>query len=211
MPLIYICLNVTLLNDIVKKERQLANLKDQKDEDIVRDILDTGNHEKFGIIYDRYSDRVYGKCLSFVKNKEVAQDLLHDVFIKCFMNLSNFNFKSRFSTWLYSITYNYCVDFVRKKRKEKFADWDNMQDIPAEQDEANERELLAMKSKRLKKVMEVLNPEIKMLLLMKYQDNLSIKDLTESTGLGESAIKMRLKRSKEKALETYNELFNGHE
>lgn len=189
----------------------MASLEKQKDEDIVRDILDTGNHERFGIIYDRYSDRVYGKCLSFVKNKEIAQDLLHDVFIKCFTNLSNFNYKSQFSTWLYSITYNYCVDFVRKKRKEKFADWDNMQDIPDDKDEANEKELLAIKAERLKKVMEVVSPEVKMLLLMKYQDNLSIKELTESTGLGESAIKMRLKRSKEKALEKYNELFNEYE
>ncbi|MEM7162852.1 MAG: RNA polymerase sigma factor [Bacteroidota bacterium] len=182
-------------------------MKEASDEDIVRKILDSGEHEVFGLLYDRYSDKVYGKCLSFVKNSEIARDLLHDIFLKCFMNLSNFSFRSKFSTWLYSITYNYCVDFIRKKRKEKAIDWDKFPEIADSNEILVEKELLALRAERLKRVLEEVKPEIKMMLLMKYQDNMSIKDIMESTGLGESAIKMRLKRSKEKALEKYKELY----
>jgi len=186
-------------------------LKNKTDEDIIREIVVDGEHEKFGVLYDRYSDRVYGKCLSFVKNREIAKDLLHDVFLKCFINLSNFSYKSKFSTWLYSITYNYCVDFLRKKRKERQVDWDKMPEIADSNDDLNEKELLALRAERLKKVLDEVKPEIKMMLLMKYQDNMSIKDIMDNTGLGESAIKMRLKRSKEKALEKYKELYMAYE
>lgn len=186
-------------------------MKKKSDEDIIREIVENGNHELFGILYDRYSDRVFGKCLSFVRNREIAKDLLHDIFLKCFLNLSNFSFKSKFSTWLYSITYNYCVDFLRKKRKEKQVDWDKMPEIADSNEESNEKELLALRAERLKRVLDEVKPEIKMMLLMKYQDNMSIKELMESTGLGESAIKMRLKRSKEKALEKYKELYMAYE
>lgn len=182
-------------------------MRTEKDEEIVKHIVRTGDHERFGILYDRYSDKVFGKCLSFVKDRDIAKDLLHDIFLKCFINLSNFNFKSQFSTWLYSISYNYCVDFVRKRNRLKVTDWENIPEIKDEVDEINEKELLTIKSERLKNVLEKISPDIKMMLLMKYQDNLSIKDIMEATDLGESAVKMRLKRSKEKALEKYRELY----
>ena len=183
-------------------------MKNQKDEDIISYIVASGEHETFGILYDRYSDKVFGKCLSFVKNREIAKDLLHDIFLKCFVNLSNFNHQSKFSTWLYSITYNYCVDFLRKQRKERQIDWENMPELADSKDDINEKELLSLKADRLKHVLDEVKPEIKMMLLMKYQDNMSIKDLMNTTGLGESAIKMRLKRSKEKAMEKYKQLYN---
>lgn len=186
-------------------------MRTDKDEEIVKHIVRTGDHERFGILYDKYSDRVFGKCLSFVKDRDIAKDLLHDIFLKCFVNLSNFNFKSQFSTWLYSITYNYCVDFVRKRNRLKMTDWENIPEIKDETDEINEKELLSIKAERLKQVLENISPDIKMLLLMKYQDNLSIKDIMSATELGESAVKMRLKRSKEKALEKYKELYQEHE
>jgi len=186
-------------------------LKEASDEEIIQKIKSTGEQEFFGILYDRYSDKVYGKCLSFVKNPDIARDLLHDIFLKCFIKLSDFNFKSKFSTWLYSITYNYCVDFVRKKRKEKAVDWEKFPEVADSNEERVEKELLALKAERLKRVLDEVRPEIKMMLLMKYQDNMSIKDIMDNTGLGESAIKMRLKRSKQKALEKYQEIYQDHE
>lgn len=182
-------------------------IKNRSDEDIVRIILATKSHEKYGVLYDRYSTNVYHKCLSFVKNADVAKDLTHDIFLKVFINLSKFNFKSKFSTWLYSISYNFCVDYVRKNSKIKFESEDVLENISDAADDANEKELLNMRAKRLQKVLEVLSPENKMILLMKYQDDMSIADLMIAFNMKESAIKMRIKRAKAKALETYKNLF----
>ena len=79
--------------------------------------MEKKRHDDFGILYDRYAEKVYHKCISFVKDVDLAQDLAHDVFLKTFLNLAKFEGKSKFSTWLYSLTYNFCIDYLRKNNK----------------------------------------------------------------------------------------------
>lgn len=146
--------------------------------------------------------------MSFAKNSDDAQDMLHDIFLKTFTSLSRFSGNSSFSTWLYSITYNYCVDYSRKKKKQYFKDIDNMPEISEKDDESNERELLKLRAERLAKVLERINPKAKAVLLMKYQDEASIEDIATMLGLGVSAVKMRVKRARAQALEVYREMYN---
>ena len=61
-----------------------------------------------------------------------------------------------------------------------------------------------MRVEYLKKVMDLISPDDKMILLLKYQDNLTIKELSEALDIGESAVKMRLKRAKEKLVQKYD-------
>ena len=77
------------------------------------------------VLYERYADKVYRRCISFVKEASIAEDLTHDIFIKVYLNLGRFKQKSKFSTWLYSITYNFCVDYVRKKQKDNVVDMED--------------------------------------------------------------------------------------
>lgn len=182
---------------------QLPNLTDLSDEAIVEKILSENDHELFSVLYDRYEQKVYHKCISFSKESADAKDLLHDVFLKTFLNLSKFSGKSSFSTWLYSITYNYCVDYARKKSKHRYKDVDEMYDISDSDDEANERELMSMRGERLKDILEQIDPKHKMILLMKYQDDFAIKEITEMLGISESACKMRIKRAKEDVVSRY--------
>jgi len=182
-------------------------VKDLPDEQIVERILASNDHELFGVLYDRYETKVYHKCLSFAKEHADARDLLHDVFLKTFVNLKKFSGRSSFSTWLYSITYNYCVDYARKKSKVRFRDIDEMVDISDQDDAANEREILSIRAERLKAVLEQIDPKQKMILLMKFQDEFSIKQIMEMMDLSESAVKMRVKRSKESAVAKYRQLY----
>ena len=181
----------------------------RSDEDIVKEIVVERRHELFGMLYDRNSTRVYHKCISFSKDADDAKDMLHDVFLKTFANLSSFGERSSFSTWLYSITYNFCVDYARKKGKYRTQDVDEIGDIDDRQDEKNESELMSIRAERLGVVLDQIDPKSKMLLLMKYQDGFSIKDIMEMMEIGESAVKMRVKRAKAQALDKYNELYKG--
>ena len=72
--------------------------------------------------------------------------------------------------------------------------------------DVSDHKLFELKYNKLEKALELITPEEKTLLLLKYQDDLSIKDLMHYLELGESAVKMRLKRSKTKLLEVYNTL-----
>ncbi len=156
----------------------------------------------FTIIYDRYSPKIYAKCIALLKNDTLAGDATQEIFIKIFMNLSKFGGKSKFSTWVYSITYNYCIDFLRKSKKSSSIFSDEMErapDIP--DDEVSDKEIFEIEIKQLKKVLEQLPVGDKAVLLMKYQDGMQIKEIAEVLEKTESAVKMKIKRAKAKAKE----------
>lgn len=177
------------------------------DEQLVSYIIKTKDSTLFAELYDRYAPIIYNKCLGFAKSKVEAEDLTHDIFIKLFIKIGTFKGQSKFSTWLYSFTYNFCVNYIERnsyKKREKVQDTETLKDKAT--DEISDEDILNMKTKKLVKVLDVIEPKEKMILLLKYQDNLTIKELCEVLEIGESAVKMRLKRAKEKAMEIYNKL-----
>ncbi|MGG8498119.1 RNA polymerase sigma factor [Tenacibaculum sp. TC6] len=176
----------------------------------MKKIAEKNDTHLFAVLYDRYAGVVYNKCYGFSNSKEEAQDLTHDLFIHLFVKIRTFKGKSKFSTWLYSFTYNFCVNYVQRnsaKKKEKVTVvTDQIKEEDSGLDEIDDAELFELKSDKLAKALEIIAPSEKMILLMKYQDDMSIKEIAEVLELGESAVKMRLKRAKAKVIETYNEL-----
>lgn len=78
-----------------------------------------GSEEALEQLYNQYSSRVYNTLLSYTKNAEDAEELLQDVFVSIFNTASNFQFNSSVSTWIYRITVNKSLDFLRKKKSQK--------------------------------------------------------------------------------------------
>ena len=177
------------------------------DEDLVKAIVSSNDTLLFEILYDRYSKMVYNKCRGFSKSDDEAQDLTQDIFLKLFVKLSTFKGKSKFSTWLYAFTYNHCVNYVNrntaKKIEKQSVDATHIEDSGYRID-ANDDDINQLKVEKLKEALELISPEEKMILMLKYQDLLSIKDLTGILNIGESAVKMRIKRAKEKLINVYN-------
>jgi RNA polymerase sigma factor (sigma-70 family) len=153
-------------------------------------------------LYDRYSDKVYRKCLSFVKDDAKAEDFTHDIFMKLVLNLASYKETAKFSTWLYSITYNYCIDQTRVSKKYSEVGLDENYDLA---DDDNDAEIAELEAQQLNKAMQQILPEEKSILMMKYQDDLSIKEISDSLDISESAVKMRLLRAKEKLRKVYLE------
>ena len=172
------------------------------DEQLVRLYVDTQRNTFFEELYERYADKVYRKCLSFVKDQAKAEDFTHDIFLKLILRVGTFNESSKFSTWLFSITYNYCMDQLRVHKKQAEDELDETIDIADEPEEFDDIELEA---KKLKKALEVLSHDERTILLMKYQDGFSIRDIADTFGFTESEVKMRLKRTKEKLKKRYLE------
>lgn len=186
------------------KKKKLDTLSD---EELIKQVLSSKKADDYGVIYDRYSQKVFQKCISFVKDSDVAKDLAHDIFIKCYVNLSKFNFESKFSTWLYRLTYNFCIDYLRKHNRIIKGREDELVNISDDESDLQEKELLSMRAERLKVVLEEIPTGDKAVLLMKFQDGLSVKEMMPILDCGESAVKMRIKRAKAKALETYKKMF----
>ncbi|MEP5254064.1 RNA polymerase sigma factor [Winogradskyella rapida] len=178
------------------------------DEALVEAIVKTNDTMLFEVLYDRHAAMVYNKCYGFANSVDEAKDLTQDVFLKVFIKLKSFKGKSKFSTWLYAFTYNHCVNYVTRNTAKKIekqsisSDSIDIENIGEDIDSTHEFE--NMRVEQLKLVMELISPDEKMILLLKYQDNLSIRELADALDIGESAVKMRLKRAKEKLVQKYS-------
>jgi len=178
------------------------SLKNTPDEELVRLYVETQRNLYFEELYDRYVDKVYRKCLSFVKNEAQAEDFTHDIFLRLVLKIGTFKEHAKFSTWLYSITYNYCMDQIKIIKKQAETTFDENFDLEQEYDNA---ELVEIQAQDLKKALQKIDSNERAMLLMKYQDDFSIKEIADTLNITESAVKMRLMRTKEKLRKIYSE------
>ena len=177
------------------------------DEELVSAIVANNNTHLFAILYDRYALKIYQKCLSFSKSPDEAQDLTHDIFVQLFVKLRTFKGHSKFSTWLYSFTYNFCINYVQRELKKKNEKFTTLKDDNFEiKEEISDDEIFQLKADKLKASLDLLDPNDKIVLLMKYQDDFSIQDICIHLEIGESATKMRINRAKYKLIKIYNNL-----
>lgn len=166
------------------------------DEEMIRHYLQNHPTRCFETIYKRYVSKVYRRCLSMVKDPLKAEDFTHDIFLKVFDKLSNFQERSSFSTWLYSIAYNYCTDQLRLARRMPMTDIQEGFDyvVPEATHEQIQEEIIQL----VNQAMEKLSADEKKLLSFKYEDGMSIAQIAQTCNLNESTVKMRLKRSRDK-------------
>ncbi|MEZ4886454.1 MAG: RNA polymerase sigma factor [Chitinophagales bacterium] len=177
------------------------------DKEIIQLLKDTGDTQYFGLLYDKYAPKVYQKCISMVKNEDNARDLVHDILVKAFVKIGTFRGDASFSTWIYHIAYNACIDFLKKEQKNNtqiirdvvLSDTENIED------EVEDVEIKEMRLERLEEVFILLDPDEKTLLLMKYQDELKINEIVEILNISEGAVKMRLKRARAKLKKMYEQ------
>jgi RNA polymerase sigma-70 factor, ECF subfamily len=179
----------------------------RSDDEVIKLYLDTREAAYFSLLYNRYAGKIFSKCISMLKDEGLAQDATQDIFVKIFANLAKFSGKSKFSTWIYSITYNYCIDFIRRKKKEKNLFTSEMDSPPDIIEDVDDSELLEIELEKLKFVLNEIPIGDKAILMMKYQEEMSIKEIADTLEKTESAIKMKIKRAKTKALSVYKAAF----
>jgi RNA polymerase sigma factor (sigma-70 family) len=183
-----------------------TSAKGLSDKEIIRRIKHEHNTNLFEILYNRYSGKVSDKCNSLLKDPLLAQEFVQDIFCRVFERLADFRGESNFSTWLYAITYNNCIEYLRTKKKMNYPDWNVSHEMPDIIDELNEKEI---SSDRLMKILEVIHPEEKALLTMHYIDNMPITYIQTALKISESAAKMRLKRARDRVAFLYKEQFKA--
>ncbi|MEM7108107.1 MAG: sigma-70 family RNA polymerase sigma factor [Bacteroidota bacterium] len=175
------------------------------DEQLVEAVR-KGDKLAMGELYSRYYMPVFNKCLSFTKSPDHASDLAQDVMLKVIEKIKSFKGTSKFSTWLYSVTFNYCTDYTRKAKGKYFqsidCDFEVAQDYNYEYSPTLEDAPLD-KDKSADYALSLISKEDKELLLLKYQLNKTIDELQSHYNLSASAVKMRLLRARAKATSIY--------
>ena len=176
------------------------------DEEIIRKILTENESELYQVIFSRYFNKVRDKCYQFLKKKTLAEEFANDILSKAYEKLSGFKEKSSFSSWLYSITYNTVIDYLRKKKQLHYPNWNQENELPEIIDET-ESDFSEVDYDNLLQIFDKIHPEEKALLLMKYQDSLSLKEIAATLTISEDAVKMRLKRARSRVVYLYSETF----
>ena len=111
----------------------MNNWDDLDDQMIVAEVV-SGQKELFRLLVNRHEKKVYAMGLSFFRNTDDASDFTQEVFLKVYRNLSSFEGRSRFSTWLYAIAYNTAVNNVARKPDSQYTSLADAEDITVDAD-----------------------------------------------------------------------------
>src|ERR1700754_3021181 len=121
-------------------QREPGEMKHLSDQDLMR-IVQAGDYSPASEIYDRYSGRIYNFAFRFVKNAEAAEDATQEVFVKMLKYANQFHGDAKLSTWLFSITANWCRDYLRKADNKSKESEDVLISLPAPSELAPDRNL----------------------------------------------------------------------
>ncbi len=160
----------------------------------------SGDPAAFAALVNRHKDLVFTIAMNITRNREDAEEVSQDAFLKAFQKLSGFRKESSFQTWLYRIAYNEAITKIRKN-KLKMADLEDeiLEIIPEEE---VEEEVAGLDEKEQKqviiKILDKLREIDRVLVTLFYLNNQTVSEICEVTGLGESNVKVRLHRIRKK-------------
>ena len=160
-----------------------------------------GDQESLAILYKRYFPKVSHTCFTYSRNRDDAFDMAQDVLLKAFCSLTTFKGGSAFSTWLFSITRNHCINQVSRQKGVRMEAIDLAGQVLSEeldQEELSERMKREELESELDQTLELLTGIDRKMMELKYRHNYSVKALQDEFNLSASAVKMRLLRARQK-------------
>jgi RNA polymerase sigma-70 factor (ECF subfamily) len=166
----------------------------------------TGDIQAFSAIVSNYRQMVFSIVLKMVKNREDAEDITQEVFIKVFKSLEQFNSASEFSTWLYRIAYNTTLSELRKKKMFFTSIDDDLTAINEIYTDENETEEMEIKLQHLDNALKKLPPDEIFLVTLHYMDGQSIENISQISNLSVANVKVKLHRIRKKLALELNKL-----
>jgi RNA polymerase sigma-70 factor (ECF subfamily) len=190
------------------KEKSLSNLseKAQKDYELVQRATNNKDEQAFSDLMEKYKDPIYYMLLKMVKNRDDADDLTLEAFGKAFNKLNQYTPNFAFSTWLFKIATNNCIDFLRKKKKNVMSidnrvsnnDGDEfMFEIKSDGMTPEEIAVNEQKIKLIRKFVKKLKPRYEILVEMRYFKEMSYEEISVELNLPLGTVKAQLFRARE--------------
>lgn len=177
-----------------------------------------GNDEAFTQLIKEYEDKVYNLCLRMSGNRDDAQDLAQEAFLKAWRGLRFYKQEASFSTWLYRLTSNVCIDYLRQKKRrpvqsltaddEEEAQYDVVDPAPTPYEQAENTQV----REAVAAAMDGLEEEFRQVLTLRVVEELSYDEIAQIMDLKVGTVKSRLARAREKLrkilLKNGNDLFS---
>ena len=170
------------------------------------DILEAvrmGNAARFEELVLAYEKSIYNLCLRMLGNEQDALDASQEAFFRAYRSLRSFRGDSRFSTWLYRLASNACLDILRRRTRSPESAWDDDLLVPALDGGPTPQEALERKElhSAVDRALDTLAPEFRQAVVLRDVAGLSYAEIAEAAGLEEGTVKSRIFRARRKLAE----------
>ncbi|NQD67630.1 RNA polymerase sigma factor SigW [Bacillus haikouensis] len=164
-----------------------------------------GDQSAFAELVELYKDKVFQICYRMLGNRHEAEDIAQEAFIRAYVNIETFNQKRKFSTWLFRIATNLCIDRIRKKKPDYYLDaevagTDGLTmysqvaaDVQMPEDEVENMELQETIQKEISKLPE----KYRSVIVLKYIEELPLQEISEILDMPLGTVKTRVHRGRE--------------
>jgi len=190
---------------VVKADNNESISKSERDFRLVKQILESGNRAAYSQLMDEYFEKVYSRMLKMTGLPGDAEDLTMEAFNKAFSKLDQYTPDFAFSTWLYRIAKNNCIDYLRRNKK----DSDNMvnqmeagvgitaHELANQLPSPEQLMITRQETTLLREIVESLHPKYKDIIKLHYFKELSCEEIAKQLDLPEGTVKVRLFRARE--------------
>ena len=170
------------------------------DDTILIEAINNGDTKAYAQLVDRYKDLVYTLALRMLKHREEAEEVAQDTFIKVFKSLHKFKGDSKFSTWIYKVAYNTCLDTIKKNKK-------HLNNVAIDEytfnkldtiDNALDHIINEEKRDLIKKCINKLPEDSSALLTLFYFEELSLEEISKIINVEANTVKVKLFRARKK-------------
>ncbi|WP_448530044.1 RNA polymerase sigma factor [Raineya sp.] len=199
---------------------EFENPRVQKEFELIRKAQQ-GDHNAMTTLMKRYNKALYYVILKIVRNVDDAEDITVETFVKVFQNLDKFRFEHPFSSWLFRIGTNHCIDFIRRKKRvevisieqfmkktdEKKPDKEETNDVIDEAQNIEENSIRSQQIEVLRLLINKLPTNYRKVLTLRYFEDMDYQQIADELDIPMGTVKAQLFRAKE----LLNELIRKHE
>ncbi len=180
------------------------------DSEIISLVL-KGDHNAYALLVERYKSYVFTLTFRFTKNREDAEEVSQDIFVKAYRSLADFKGTAKFSTWLYTIVNTTCITFLRKKRLDvKSLDDERTFEVADSQDSGFRANQVEQKSRlnMVNQAIALLSPDDAGIITLFYKNEQSLEEISQIIGVEVNTAKVRLHRARTRLKEKMERYFS---
>ena len=180
------------------------------DENYIERVLN-GDKSSYALLVERHKNMVFTIANRMLRNREEAEEVAQDAFLKAYKSLKKFKKESKFSTWLYKIVYNQCISELRKKKRPVHSIDDEENHNTDIEDTYNKVDKLEDKDRKyyLEKAINLLSEDDRMIVTLYYHNELSTEEIAEILNMSVSNVKVKLYRSRKKLYDSLHVLLKN--
>lgn len=155
------------------------------------------------MLINAYSKSVYNIALNFFAERDIASDVTQEIFIKIYNNLEKYREEKSFSSWIFAISRNYCIDYWRKNKKFMLNTQELDENIGSGKSTPEESLIRDSEIECLRKKLGQLEPDLRLAIILRDIQDLSYQEIAEKLSIPEGTVKSRINRARLKLAQTY--------